>query len=166
MAQCTFHRGHQLAVTPVRADREEGHEVLPVVEEVPQPRRRESRRRVVCADDADEQVVVDDGVAGRVRPVAITVLVAAGEGVGSDAVGGGVVVGAEGELDECEGQRAAIGEAGSDEFLIGSGEVRANVQRVRDVGGFEAFLSGLGAEVEFCTGEAEKVTGEVFVHVH
>lgn len=104
-----------------------------------------------------------DVVLGLVRPGGLGVLPAAREGLHGDAVGRAVGPVAFGELEEGEGELAALGdaEAWGGEKVVGL--VGAVEEGVHDGGGFEGFVPELGAEVPRCAGEAEEVVGELAV---
>ena len=111
MFECAFHGRHQFAITPVGAHGEVRDVVFSGVEEVAFAGWWKTGRGETGADNAEEEMVVYDGVAGLVGPVAfgVAVFVSAGEGVWSDAVRGRVAVAAKGELYKCEGEVAAVG---------------------------------------------------------
>lgn len=102
-----------------------------------------------------------DVEAGVVGPVVAAP--AAGEGIRGKAVRGGEVVGAHDELDEAEGEGAAVGDAVTRGREEGVAHVGAVEERVDDMSGLEFLVAFLGATVVAGAGEAEEVMGEVAV---
>lgn len=102
-----------------------------------------------------------DVEAGVVGPVIAAP--AAGEGFRGEAVGRGVFVGAHDELDEAEGEGAAVGDAVTRGREEGVAHVGAVEEGIDDMGGLKFLMALLGATVVAGAWKAEEMMGEVAI---